>query len=334
MSLVSVVIPAYNCQRFLGEAIESVFAQTYANIEVIVVEDGSSDGTLDVASKYAGDERYRVYRHDGGVNRGVSETRALGIRHARGEYIAFLDADDVFEPEKIGLQVDAMNRHPSAVLCHSATSVLYEDEKDADVFWWTFSIEEEESEYRLEECDYFLDGNEICNSSVLARADAVRKAFIASRQLFQFEDWLNWIILSTHGTFVFLPRQTVRYRYHSNSATAAILKNDLRRHYSYLEMLFTLATRLDCLPDGERKAHEISRRLEETMVTLMDIYSQKGVAPARLTCRPAFKLDVQRNDPPPKRGVLAKAAGAVRTAWRVPWKTLAWAFAGSACNPE
>ncbi len=94
--LISVVIPAYNAEQFLDETLESVFAQTYENWECIIVNDGSTDNTESVAKKWCEkDARFRYFYKE---NSGASDTRNLGIKEARGEYIAFLDADDLYMP--------------------------------------------------------------------------------------------------------------------------------------------------------------------------------------------------------------------------------------------
>src|SRR5215211_9350661 len=90
--LVSVVIPCYNQAHFLGEAIESVLSQSYRNFEILVVDDGSTDNTSEVASRY---ERVRIVRQE---NRGLSGARNRGLREAKGEYVVFLDADDRLLP--------------------------------------------------------------------------------------------------------------------------------------------------------------------------------------------------------------------------------------------
>ncbi len=98
--LVSVVIPNYNYARFLSQAIDSALSQTYSNVEVIVVDDGSSDGSLDVLHSYQGRVRWFVQR-----NKSVAAARNLGIRESHGDLVAFLDADDVWEPNKLAEQV-------------------------------------------------------------------------------------------------------------------------------------------------------------------------------------------------------------------------------------
>jgi glycosyltransferase involved in cell wall biosynthesis len=97
---VSVVIPCCNCERYVGEAIESALAQTYANVEVIVIDDGSTDGSLEVIRSFG--ERIRW---ETGPNRGASAARNRGLALARGELIQFLDADDLLHPEKLARMV-------------------------------------------------------------------------------------------------------------------------------------------------------------------------------------------------------------------------------------
>lgn len=109
--LVSVVIPAYNAERFVAEAVRSALRQTYSPVEVIVVDDGSTDGTPQVLDR-AADERLRVLRQP---NSGVGRARNRGIEAARGGYIALLDADDLWLPDKLERQVAALEEHPQWV---------------------------------------------------------------------------------------------------------------------------------------------------------------------------------------------------------------------------
>ena len=114
--LVSAVLIFYNTEKFIEEAIASVFSQTYVYWELLLVDDGSSDRSTEVARHYA--ERYpekiRYVEHPGHQNRGMSAARNLGIRHARGEYIALLDADNVWLPEKLQYQTEILNLYPEA----------------------------------------------------------------------------------------------------------------------------------------------------------------------------------------------------------------------------
>jgi glycosyltransferase involved in cell wall biosynthesis len=106
MALVSVIIPCYNQARFLGEAIESVLSQTYPHFEVVVVDDGSTDNTSEVASRYAG---VRCIRQE---NQGLAGARNTGIRHSRGGYLVFLDADDRLLPDAVAVGLRYLKDHP------------------------------------------------------------------------------------------------------------------------------------------------------------------------------------------------------------------------------
>lgn len=108
--LISIVLPTYNRVRFVGEAIESALAQTWTNLEVLVVDDGSRDSTPRVLADYASrDGRVRAFRQ---ANQGVSAARNFALSQARGEWIAFLDSDDIWHPWKLSLQLRVASRFP------------------------------------------------------------------------------------------------------------------------------------------------------------------------------------------------------------------------------
>jgi GT2 family glycosyltransferase len=108
--LVSVIIPTFNRAYCVGQAIESVRAQTYRNTEILVLDDGSSDGTRDLIEQtFAGDPRVRYFFHE---NRGVTATRNRGIALCRGAFVALLDSDDIWSPWKIELQLACLQQHP------------------------------------------------------------------------------------------------------------------------------------------------------------------------------------------------------------------------------
>jgi glycosyltransferase involved in cell wall biosynthesis len=100
---VTVVIPSFNCARFIREAVDSALAQTVPPLEVIVIDDGSTDNTPEIMAVYATDPRVRYLRQK---NAGPSRARNSGIRAAQGEFIAFLDADDRWKPDKLERQLD------------------------------------------------------------------------------------------------------------------------------------------------------------------------------------------------------------------------------------
>jgi glycosyltransferase involved in cell wall biosynthesis len=114
--LISVVMIFYDAERFLDEAIASVRAQSYPTWELLLIDDGSTDGGIAIAASHAAadPERIRLLHHPGRENRGMSASRNRGIAHARGEYLAFLDADDRFSPDQLAQQVALLEVHPEA----------------------------------------------------------------------------------------------------------------------------------------------------------------------------------------------------------------------------
>src|SRR5262245_62219283 len=115
---VSVVIIFLDAERFLGEAVDSVFAQTYRDWELLLVDDGSTDGSGAIARQYAEANRNRVryLAHSQHANRGMSASRNLGVQHAVGEYVAFLDSDDVWLPSILGDQVAILDAQADAAM--------------------------------------------------------------------------------------------------------------------------------------------------------------------------------------------------------------------------
>ena len=121
--LVSGVLIFLNAEAFLEEAIESVLVQTFSDWELLLVDDGSTDRSTSIARRYAElqDERVIYLEHHGHMNRGKSTSRNLGLQRARGEYVAFLDADDVWLPAKLASQTATLSRHPEAVMLYGPT---------------------------------------------------------------------------------------------------------------------------------------------------------------------------------------------------------------------
>src|ERR1051326_5639298 len=110
--LVSIIIPCFNAARWLPATLQSALAQTWPNLEVIVVDDGSTDHSAAIARRYEGDRVRGVVQ----PNAGAAAARNTGLRHARGEFIQFLDADDLLAPEKIAKQMEALLRAPAGAV--------------------------------------------------------------------------------------------------------------------------------------------------------------------------------------------------------------------------
>jgi glycosyltransferase involved in cell wall biosynthesis len=128
--LISVITPTYNHQNYISECINSVQLQTYTNWEMIIVDDGSKDNTLSVANDFAKkDDRIRVYTQAHvGILR-LSETYNLALKYAQGDYIAILEGDDYWEPEKLSMQAKVLDNNPEIILCWGQAKSISSDQK-------------------------------------------------------------------------------------------------------------------------------------------------------------------------------------------------------------
>jgi len=120
MPVISVIIPAYNAEKTILETIQSLQKQTFTDFEIIVINDGSTDGTVELLNAIE-DSRVKVFSYENG---GLPVARNRGIDRATGEYITFVDADDLWTPDKLELQLTALRQHPEAGIAYSWTAFI------------------------------------------------------------------------------------------------------------------------------------------------------------------------------------------------------------------
>ena len=276
---ITVIIPCYNCQSTIAETLASIAAQTLPPQEVILVDDGSSDQTWEVlhALKASDYPKIIILSHPHRLNYGSSMARCLGLHHASGEFIAFLDADDLFAPLKLEQQLAAFRRYPEIVMCHTAVKVIG-DPGQADYFESAFSGSPE-IPYRFRRQKDYLIRNRICISSSLVRADVLRRvpfSFVGKQGV---EDWLCWSLLASQGPFLFLPEQLTLYRVHPTSITsrltgssskvktvASMWQSRLRGIYAGLEFKLALLARSDSFPHSLRVTGSILEDLRQILI--------------------------------------------------------------------
>ncbi|EGF93367.1 glycosyl transferase family 2 family protein [Asticcacaulis biprosthecium C19] len=130
MPSLSIITASYNYESYIGETVRSVLSQDHSDWELIIVDDGSSDNSMQViAALAATDNRIRLLTHPNGQNRGLARTLELGLRHARGDLIAFLESDDLWRPDCLSRRYDAFVRHPDADVLFNAV-VPFGDEAE------------------------------------------------------------------------------------------------------------------------------------------------------------------------------------------------------------
>lgn len=241
MYLVSIVIPTYNNAHYLQEAIDSVLRQTYQQIELIVVDDGSIDSTKTILARY-GDTIIYVYQK----NKGPSAARNKGISIAKGDYIGFLDADDVIMPQKIEMQIK-----------------LLWDKRDVGIaYCWRRFIDEKgnalpqigKTTVRGKILDSLLENSLFPSSVLLFRRNVVSETGLFDEELFTGEDWDYCLRAATKGfTFDYVPEFLVNYRVHGSSECdnyGKMEKSDLR----FIEKAYSTSAATEDLIEKKNRA--------------------------------------------------------------------------------
>ena len=181
-AFVSVIMPAYNSEKYISAAIESVTKQTHENWELIVINDASPDNSAEIAQKYAEkDLRIRVINQKS--NGGVSRARNLGIESAKGDFIAFLDSDDVWVSEKLEKQLKLLDEN-NAQIAYSSYDFIDENGKSIKKPFFV----SKETDYKK-----MLGKNEFGCSTVLLKADLLKEHKFSTE--FYHEDYLLWLTL-------------------------------------------------------------------------------------------------------------------------------------------
>lgn len=227
MCQVSVIVPVYNSEGSVAETLRSVLAQTYADFEIIIVDDGCTDKSIEICQQFA-DPRIKIVHQR---NRGLAGARNTGIRHAKGTYLAFIDSDDLWLPEKLAQHVEHLERSPTVGVSFSRSSFIDEQGKPLGIYQMP----------KLTNItpDYLFCRNPIGNgSSVVIRRDVLAEIkfeenFYGEVEDFYFDDrfrqsediecWVR-IALQTHWKIEGLAAALTLYRVNMGGLSANILK--------------------------------------------------------------------------------------------------------------
>ena len=228
---VSILLPAYNHEKYLSETIESVLNQTYTDFELLISDDCSTDGSAQVISRY-NDERITVVLFE--KNQGT--VRALNhlLRLAEGEYVAVLGSDDVWEQDKLARQVDFLESNPDYAASFTKATIIDQDSQviDEEDLALAKVLEMDNFHHAHMLKEFFLTGNHLCHSSVLIRTSVHREIGeynVAYRQLHDFDLWVR--LLMEHDIYI-MDEKLVRYRFVHNSGNVSqnTTKNNSRMY--------------------------------------------------------------------------------------------------------
>lgn len=271
--LVSVIMIFLNEERFISEAVNSVLAQTYANWELLLVDDGSHDASSTIAATFARQrpQKIRYLQHPHHVNLGMSASRNLGVENASGKYVAFLDADDVWLPHTLAQQIEFMQCHPRAGMVYGLTQ-----------YWYSWTGEEQDQERdrpdfqgkrlrlldRLIEPPHLLlqfleDGGTVpCMCSVIVRRH-VLEAIGGFENRFKalYEDQAFYAKAALHTTTYAHSKLCGLYRQHPASSCAVAVQQDAVTS-AYEQYLSWLAQYVSDQPQRYRSVQKALQRAQ------------------------------------------------------------------------
>ena len=208
---VDVIIPVYNAERFIGDAIQSVLAQTYLPRKIIIVDDGSTDNTVDVVKSFNSD----LIELTSIENMGISSARNIGIRASKADYIAFLDADDLWLPPKLEAQIKQLQQNPHAGVCYSTAKSIDESGKDIAKPFYEASLRGKIFEYMV------LHGqvlNSVASSIIVSR-DILLKTNLFDESIQFSEDFELCAQLALITDFDYVKEPHVKIRVNPSSVT-------------------------------------------------------------------------------------------------------------------
>jgi len=223
--IVSIILPVWNGARFLPRAIRSVENQTFSDWELIVVDDGSTDGSAEMVRRaIKNDARIRYEKNE--RNLGIQKTLNRGLALARGTYIARIDDDDEWcDARKLEVQIDYLAAHPRCVLI--GTGVIVVDENGAERLRYLFPSSDSEIRMRM------LSKNCFAHSSVMFRRSVIELAgaYDESESTKHVEDYELWLRMGTAGEFYNIPEYMVRFMMRAGAVSSVNKLMQLRRIY-------------------------------------------------------------------------------------------------------
>ncbi len=254
--LVSIIIPAWNAEEYIKESLDSALNQTYQNIEVVVVNDGSTDGTENILKTYLGNPKFKYLKHE---NLGLAAARNTGIKNSSGEFVALLDSDDIFLPEKIEKQVRALEKNPEFDICYS--DLLHFTDNNPREFF--------HHRYQYFSGDLFsalLRRQFINPLTVFIKKSVFDKFGFFDEKLRRSEDWDLWLRFARAGVkFYYLNEILAHYRIRSIGNLSS-LDSEPEMKEKNLEIFEKILPTLSFLERKKYHFHKILKQLRLKVV--------------------------------------------------------------------
>lgn len=288
--LVSIIMPVYNSKETIEESIASAVAQHYENIELIIVDDGSNDGTADLCRKFVKqDKRIKFFFQ---TNKGVSAARNTGIKKAEGDFFSFLDADDLWDERKIELQIAAAKENPEAVILSQLQRFSGNGTSRRFLSCTSPPKYQEKGEYLRALVN--LKNHDMANfGTALIRKRHLETVGLFDENLHLAEDWDLWLRLAVCFPFVNVNLPLRLYRKHQDSLT---MQNQVEKALQYQLAIIDKLARSGLMRLYEIRAAKLQKCLE-----FYEIFRYRQMRMA------AFRVI--------GKGVLTDSAGIVKIFW-------------------
>ena len=208
--LVSVLIPVYNRAEFILQTLNSVYQQTYKNYEIIVVDDGSSDGSYEILKDEHEAQRINLFVHENNTNKGQAASLNVALSHAKGEFIAVLDSDDMFQATKLEAQIKFLNLNQHVGIVYGRGEAVDENDNSVYDMPGTFDVAPSDPNAVLLDCYVHLPLNSLVRHSVYDITGGFNETYRAA----QDHDML--IRLAEHANIAKIDEYVFKYRLHEN----------------------------------------------------------------------------------------------------------------------
>jgi glycosyltransferase involved in cell wall biosynthesis len=217
LPLVSIILPAYNCEKYISEAVNSILQQVYDNFELIIINDGSTDNTSSILASIS-DQRMRVLNNDG--NKGLIYSLNRAIDESKGEFIARMDADDIATNDRIEKQVHWLLHHPDTAAVGTFIKII--DEQSVEKGEWLLDRQTSTHDAIKK---VMPKENCLAHPTMMIRADILKRYKYSESQK-NIEDYDLWLRMLADGLVIEkVPQQLLFYREHSTSVTSTFLRN-------------------------------------------------------------------------------------------------------------
>ncbi len=260
MPELSIIMPLYNTEMYVAQAIQSLLSQTYTDFELIIVDDGSTDKSLEIVKSFK-DSRIKIMRNQ--QNQGIVFSRNRGLKEAVGEYIAPFDSDDIAMPDKFRKQIDFLKTHPDFGLIGSWIKMIDENGKFIKKKWRLFAKPEEIPAQ-------LLFRNYFAQSSVVIRREALPVSGYENGFSFG-EDYRMWIDIAKKYKMWNYPECLLLYRVHSKNTTSINI-NNIEKHE---KMIFEYSFKFLNIEIDENSASIL--QLINNEEKIMQIYKLKEI---------------------------------------------------------